>query len=172
MTVFGARVRAEALPLWAGLASAAALAVALGSQHWGGLRPCELCHWQRLPHGAVVVLAVGGLLWFRSPRERMVLSWLAALVLAAGAAVALYHVAVELRWAAGPSACSGQGALDRARTTEELRRLLEAAPVARCDEVAWSLFGVSMAGWNALASAALGVGCGAAGWRLMRGGTR
>ncbi len=172
MTLLGARARAEALPLWAGLASAVALAAALGSQHWGGLQPCELCLWQRFPHGAVVAVAVGGWLWFRSPRERMVLAWLAALLFAAGAAVALYHVAVELHWAAGPSACSGPGALDRARSVEELRRLLDATPVVRCDQVAWSMLGVSMAGWNALASVALCAGCGAAGWRLMRGGSR
>jgi disulfide bond formation protein DsbB len=27
------------------------------------------------------------------------------------------------------------------------------APLTRCDEIPWSLFGVSMAGWNALVSA-------------------
>ena len=30
-----------------------------------------------------------------------------------------------------------------------------AAPLVRCDEIPWSLFGVSMAGWNALISFAL-----------------
>jgi len=29
------------------------------------------------------------------------------------------------------------------------------APVVRCDDIAWSLMGISMAGWNALASLAL-----------------
>lgn len=170
MTAAGVRVRAEAAPLWAGLASVAALAVALGSQYWGGLQPCELCIWQRLPYGVVAAAALGGWLWFRSPAERMALSWLAAAAFAAGAAVALYHVGVEMRWLAAPTACSAPPALGRAETVDELRRLLYDTPVVRCDVVAWSLLGVSMAGWNALASAALAAGCAAAGLRLARGG--
>jgi disulfide bond formation protein DsbB len=35
-----------------------------------------------------------------------------------------------------------------------LDRIL-AAPVVRCDEVAWEMLGLSMASWNALASFAL-----------------
>ena len=169
MMIAGIGFRDDAAPLWAGAASAIALALALGSQYWGGLEPCELCLWQRVPYGVAVAAAVGALLWFRSPRERMALTWLAALCFAAGAAVALYHVGVELHWVAGPASCSGSASLNDARTVEELRRLLAAAPVARCDVVAWSLFGISMAGWNALASLALLAGCGLAGWRLARG---
>jgi disulfide bond formation protein DsbB len=40
-------------------------------------------------------------------------------------------------------------------TIEELRRQLEATPVVRCDEPAWTLFGISMAGYNVLISLAL-----------------
>ena len=29
------------------------------------------------------------------------------------------------------------------------------APLVRCDEIAWSLMGISMAGWNAIVSFAL-----------------
>ena len=31
---------------------------ALGSQYIGGLYPCEMCYWQRWPHGAAIVLAL------------------------------------------------------------------------------------------------------------------
>ena len=40
-------------------------------------------------------------------------------------------------------------------STQDLMSALEAAPVVRCDEIAWSLLGISMAGWNAIISAAL-----------------
>ena len=46
----GARLLALLLPL-------ALLGGALGSQYLGGLHPCEMCYWQRWPHGAAAVLA-------------------------------------------------------------------------------------------------------------------
>ena len=42
-------------------------------------------------------------------------------------------------------------------STQDLMTALEAAPVVRCDEIAWSLFGISMAGWNFFISLALAV---------------
>jgi disulfide bond formation protein DsbB len=38
-----------------------------------------------------------------------------------------------------------------------LKKQLLNQPVVRCDEVAWSLFGISMAGYNFLYAVALGV---------------
>ena len=35
----------------------ALLGGALGSQYLGGLHPCEMCYWQRWPHGAAILLA-------------------------------------------------------------------------------------------------------------------
>jgi disulfide bond formation protein DsbB len=79
---------------------------------------------------------------------------LAALALAAGAALALYHVGVEQRWWEGPSTCAGGGDIG-AMPTAELLAKIKAAPLVRCDEVAWSMAGLSMAAWNGVASAAL-----------------
>jgi disulfide bond formation protein DsbB len=131
------------------VASAAVLGTALLSQHWGGLAPCELCLIQRWPWGAAIVISfvatmVGG---------RTALPWVALLlaaVFAIGSALAFYHVGVEQHWFAGPTACSG--AATAADTVEALKaQILRQQPV-RCDDVAWSLWGVSMAGWNLLAS--------------------
>ena len=155
----------SAAPLWAMAASAGALAVAFGAQYLGGLPPCDLCIWQRLPYGVAIVVGMAALLWFRSPRERAAMTWLTVLCFAAGVVVALYHVGVEQHWIAGPSSCSGPSALGAAGSVEELRKLLAAAPVIRCDEIPWSLLGVSIAGWNAAASFALTAICGVAGWR-------
>lgn len=137
------------LALLAGLGSAALLGGALYFQHVLGMAPCELCLWQRWPHGAAVVLGL--------------MAWLvpAAPVLAAGAAAAaasgaigVYHTGVERGWWPGPSACSG--AVDPSRlSAEQMLEAILAAPVVRCDEVAWELLGLSMASWNALASFAL-----------------
>lgn len=168
MKILGRHIDDRSATIWAMWASAIALLAALGSQYLGGLAPCKLCIWQRIPHGISIVIGLGALLWFHSPRERIFLTWLACLTFAAGSGIALYHTGVEQQWIAGPSSCTGLGALNQATTIEELRAQLLAAPVVRCDEIPWSLFGVSIAGWNAVASLALTVFCGVAAWNQTR----
>ena len=167
MKIAGITIEERDAPIWAMVAAGAALAAALSFQHLGGLAPCKLCLWQRVPHGAAAVIGIGALLWFRGPRERLLLTWLSAVAFAIGASIALYHTGVEQHWFPGPSSCSGNSGLKSAQSIDELRRLLLAAPVVRCDEIPWSLFGLSMAAWNALASIALAAFCGIAGWRQL-----
>ena len=76
----------------------------------------------------------------------------AGLAFLVGAGIAGYQVGVELSWFESSCATPITGT-----TVEKLRASLLAAPVVRCDEVAWSLWGISMAGWNALLSLALGL---------------
>ncbi len=132
-----ARLIALLLPL-------ALLGGALVSQYVGGLYPCEMCWWQRYPHAAAILLAVlafGGPA--ASPRARA-LTGLAAAAIAVSGAIGVYHVGVEQRWWEGITVCTATGAT----TLEDLMKV----PLIRCDQVQWSLFGVSLAGWNALFS--------------------
>ena len=138
------------IALTAAAGSAALLVTALGFQALG-YAPCELCILQRWPHLAAVVT---GLLIWRLGFSR----WLALLgVIAALAAtgLAIYHAGVEMKLWLGPQHCSGGVSGLAGMSTQDLMTALEAAPVVRCDEIAWSLFGISMAGWNAVISAGL-----------------
>lgn len=140
-------------PLLVLLASAGILGSALASQYLGGLAPCKLCHYQRWPYIATIVLSLGALVVFRGLGARRVLIGVCGVLFLAGAGVAVYHVGVEQGWFQGPTSCSGPAI--EATTVEELRRQLLAAPIVRCDEVAWSMFGISMAGYNLIASVVL-----------------
>ncbi|MFO1188474.1 MAG: disulfide bond formation protein B [Alphaproteobacteria bacterium] len=131
--------------------SAALLLGALAFQYIGGLRPCVLCIWQRWPHGIVIALAAIALLPGPGPATRRVLVGLAGVALLVGAGIALYHVGVEQKIFAGTESCVG-GSISSATSLAEARERLLNAPVVRCDEVAWSMFGISMAGYNALIS--------------------
>lgn len=153
--------QARFVPLLLLLASAAVLAGAWGFQLIGGIVPCELCLFERGPYYGIAAAALIALLIGRHSTT-VALLWLAALVFIAGTGLALYHVGVEQHWIAGPTACTGAGG--PAASIEELRRRLLAAPVVQCDQVQWSLFGVSLAGWNAAISLAL-AGCCVAGLR-------
>lgn len=146
-------------PLFAVLLAAAVaiLGTALASQYLGGLQPCELCLWQRYPYAIVIGLAgIGFGLAGVHGMPKGALAGVAALIamaLAADAAIAVFHVGVEQHWWQGAAGCTGE--TGGARTAADLARQLKATPVVRCDEVAWSLLGISMAGYNAIAATAL-----------------
>jgi disulfide bond formation protein DsbB len=159
------RVDRVGFPILVLAASVAVLGGALVSQYWGGLAPCELCVLQRWPWVASIVISSIGI----RVSSRLALSWVAltlAAIFAVSGVLAFYHAGVERHWFAGPSACSG--AATAADTVEALKaRILGQMPV-RCDEPAWSLWGISLAGWNLLASLVMGGGCLAAFSRLRR----
>lgn len=134
----------------AGLGSLALLLGAFAFQHLGDLPPCKLCIWQRYPHA--LAAALGLLVFFFPATILMVLGALAAL---SSAGVGLYHVGVEKGWWEGPSTCTS-GDISNLSAKDLMDQIL-AAPLVRCDEIAWSLAGISMAGWNAILSLVLAV---------------
>ncbi len=136
--------------LGAAAGSALLLAAALAFQYIGGLAPCPLCIWQRWPHGIAVALgAMVVATGWRWPAA------LGALAMLTGAGIGAYHVGIEQGWWPGPDTCTAPSAAE-VSAGDLLAQILE-TPVVLCDEVAWSFLGVSMAGWNALASLALAV---------------
>ena len=148
------------------VASAAALAIALIAQFVFGLAPCVLCLYQRVPYAVAILLGLAAL-----PRGmaafRPVLLGLAAIVFAVNAGIAIFHAGVEWQFWAGLSGCVGGAPLPA--NTQDLFNAMSAPVAARCDEAAWSLFGLSMAGYNALASAFLAAFAILAARRSLRG---
>lgn len=144
-----------------GAGSACMLLAAAVFEHGFGLAPCIMCLWQRWPHWIVVVLGALALAFGRtaagSSLTRPVLV-LMALALLAGTGIAFWHAGVEFGILPGPAACGGGVSL--AGDTAAVLDNLLAAPVVRCDAVAWSFLGISMAGWNGLISLAMaGLAC-------------
>ena len=143
--------RSQILARWiALLLPLALLAGAWGSQLIGGLVPCEMCHWQRWPHyAAVVVAALAFVVPGRSSKVTLVAG--AAALIAVSGLIGVFHAGVEYHWWQGITACSTSVSGDGISTDEMLRRIL-AAPVIRCDAAQWKLFGISLAGYNAIFS--------------------
>ena len=129
-----------------GAISASLYAGALWFQYFGGLMPCSLCLWQRWPHIIIVLLAVIAL-FARMPR--LVLSAI-AITSAISVILATYHAGVEWQLWSGPGGCTAT--LTNSGDLTSLTESLLSKPVVRCDEVAWSFLGLSMAGWNSLFS--------------------
>lgn len=129
--------------------SFAMLAGAFAFQYMGGLIPCVLCIYQRWPH-AVAVLA--GFLGLRF--KGRIWPILGALAAATTAGIGLFHAGVEQGWWEGIATCTvnTMAGLDSADLLNMDTNV--GAPV-RCDAIPWQMFGVSMAGWNAIVSSGL-----------------
>ncbi len=145
------------IPLAIVAVCAGALGTALASQYWGGLDPCVLCIYQRYAYGAALVLGLGAFLLADNPKLWRLGIRLAALAFLAGAAVAMFHVGVEQKWWEGTASCSAP-AIDFSLSIDEQREQLFAKQPANCDEVAWSLGGISIAGYNVIASLVFALG--------------
>jgi disulfide bond formation protein DsbB len=136
--------------LLATLGSIALLGGAYAFQHLGGLHPCKMCLWQRWPHAIAIAIGIIGL----ATRKRE-LAWAGMLAALATSGIGFYHAGVEQFWWEGPTTCTSQSITGL--STEDLLNQILNAPVVRCDEIAWSLLGLSMAAWNAILSFALAV---------------
>jgi disulfide bond formation protein DsbB len=137
--------RAKALAL---AVPAALLAAAYGSQYFGHLFPCEMCWWQRDYHFTALAAAVLAYAMRSLPDRGRSLVWLAALAILVSGAIGFYHAGVEMKVFPGMTTCTATAH----GTAEEMLRQIMDAPIVRCDDVQWSLFGISMAGWNFIVS--------------------
>jgi disulfide bond formation protein DsbB len=118
------------------------------SEYGFGLVPCEMCWWQRYAHFAALGIAL--LSTVLAPKRVWIA--LAALAIVAAGLIGGFHAGVEYGWWEGLTACStpslGGG--------DPLEAIMN-APLVRCDEVQWSLAGISLAGWNFLVSSVSGI---------------
>ena len=134
---------------WLALLLPVALLVgAWGSQLIGGLYPCEMCHWQRWPHYAAVVLAGVGLV---QPSLRRPMVVLAALAIMLSGLIGVAHAGVEYHWWQGFTACTSTVSASGGSAADRLAAIMK-APMVRCDQAQWTLFGISLAGFNAIFS--------------------
>jgi disulfide bond formation protein DsbB len=127
---------------------------------WGfqlaGYAPCPLCLEQRIAYYVGVPIAfIAFVTARRMPASRLsaVLIGLIGLIFLANAVLAAYHAGVEWKLWPGPSDCTG-GAGSATDAGSLLSSLNKTAVIA-CDEAAFRLFGISLAGYNVLISLAL-----------------
>ena len=120
------------------------LAGAYFSEYVFGLYPCEMCWWQRYAHFAALPFAL--LAYVRKDLRWPVL--IAALAVLASGLIGAFHAGVEYKWWEGLTRCASPvGEMG----ADPLAAIM-AAPLIRCDEAQWTLFGISLAGFNFLFS--------------------
>ncbi len=139
--------------LLSGLAAASigALAYAFFTQYVGGLEPCILCKYQRIPYFAVILFAGLGLVFSQADQDGI--AKLIGCIFLAGASLAFYHSGVEQHWWEAATSCGGTGSMPA--NFQDFQKLLTAKMPKRCDEIDWTLFGLSMTVYNVAASLGL-----------------
>jgi disulfide bond formation protein DsbB len=122
-----------------------------------GYVPCELCLDQRIPYYVAIPLAAIVLICAARGMASTILHIalvLLALIFLVNAGLGIYHSGVEWHLWAGPTGCSGK-MVSGPGNAADLMNAMNHTKVVSCEDAAWRLFGISMAGWNALISAGL-----------------
>jgi disulfide bond formation protein DsbB len=105
------------------------------------IRPCELCLWQRIPFYCVMFGAV--LVPLRFVRLTLIMQTIAFFV---NTLISAYHSGIERKWWAGLNGCSMQDISQL--SIDALHQQLINTNVVKCDEIAWSLLGLSLTNYN------------------------
>ena len=117
-------------------------------EYFHGALPCDLCITQRWFHGAIIAYSFIIIFILNKTFIIMKLVLLGASILWLTSSLAgLYHFGIEMNFWTGPDGCSSN--IDFSKDT--LTHLLNKSPI-KCDEVIFEMFGLSLAGWNALVS--------------------
>ncbi|WP_186392448.1 MULTISPECIES: disulfide bond formation protein B [unclassified Pannonibacter] len=161
--------RARAANLLLLLGGTASIAAAWGFQLIGGYLPCKLCLEQRVPYYVGLPLGVLALLALLTRRTGIatVLLLLVAAVFAYGAGLGAYQAGAEWGFWMGPSDCGGGGATPK--SAANMLQALQNTRVVSCTEASWRMFGLSFAGWNMVASAAVAILALFAGYQARKG---
>ena len=139
--------------------AAVAAAAILGAYYFQfvvKLAPCPLCLEQRIPYyiGIPLALVVAACAARRAPKFLLGLGFAAlVLVFLVSIALGVYHAGIEWKFWPGPTECTGP--LQPFGAGGDLMSQIKTTSVVRCDEAAWRLFGISLAGYNALVSLVL-----------------
>jgi disulfide bond formation protein DsbB len=138
------------------VAGALALAIVYFFQYGLLIKPCPLCLEQRISYYVCVPLAA--LLWFGAgrgvSRKVLILGFaVIAGVMLWNSGLSIYHAGVEYKFWQGPTDCSGP--IDKLGSVGNMLNQLQRISLVRCDEVAWSFLGISLAGYDVFLSLAL-----------------
>src|SRR5258708_37688822 len=133
-------IRDEQIARMTGAGALALIAGALGFQYLGHIAPCEMCHWQRWPYVAAAAIGlIGVAAWKKDARSLAI----AAIVLVAlSGLIGAYQTGMQWGLLPGPDAC----------TVDHAYVMGSGAPPPQvsCNAVTWSLFGLSLAAYNAV----------------------
>src|ERR1700722_7630342 len=133
------------------------LGAAYCMEHYFGILPCKMCLYER--NVFMVVGAFSFISFFLAPaRFHSFALIILGFIFIGGSLLAGYHVAIQQHWVSLPTFCASNDFSDL-DSVESLRNQMLKTPFVRCDQVTWTLFGLSLAAYNAILSFFLAITC-------------
>lgn len=111
--------------------------------------PCKLCKYQRIPYFILLILSPIGI--YNSSKS--VVFYSSIFLLFCVSLIAGFHSLVERKLISFDTGCSSVN--NSFENIEELRNFLEKVPIVKCDEILFSVFGLSLANLNLMISITL-----------------
>ena len=111
--------------------------------------PCKLCVYQRIPYLLIIILGIG-LIFLKKNKEFLFIFIVLQIV---NFFIAFFHSLVERGIVNYEMNCTSTGS--DIQTIEELRSFLDKVPIAKCNEILFSIMGLSLANFNLLVSVLL-----------------
>ena len=129
-----------------GVFSIIAIITALIAENVFSLEPCSMCLKQRHPYYFIIIIFILFLLIHRFSRLWYFL--MVQLSTIYGLFYASWHVGIEQKILKGPSGCTG--GLNFTTSIEKLKEQIMEKSVINCEEIVWSIFGISAATLNTI----------------------
>ena len=124
--------------------------IALGSafiaEFYFNLAPCEMCLKQREPYYIIILgfIFIVILKW-----QKRVWFYIGVQIISIyGLFYSVWHVGIENQLLSGPAGCSS--GLNMTNNVSSLKEQILSKPVINCEDIAWSIFGLSAATINSL----------------------
>ena len=104
--------------------------------------PCKLCIYQRIPYVIIIFVGIVSLIF----KKEVIFLYLSLLIFVINFFISFFHSLVERKLINYDVGCSSSN--ENFEDIESLRMSLENTPIAKCDEITFSIFGLSLANIN------------------------
>ena len=123
-----------------------AISSALIAEYFFHISPCQMCLNQRYPYYFIISIFI--VFYFTNKTLNIWLYVLTELAVLYGLFYSVWHVGIEQNLLTSPSSCSGK--LREASSVSDLKEQILNQAIINCDEISWTIFGLSAATLNSL----------------------
>ena len=104
--------------------------------------PCKLCVYQRIPYFIIIFVGLASLIF----KKEIIFLYISLLIFFINFFISTFHSLVERKIISYDTGCSSSN--QNFEDIESLRLSLENTPITKCDEIIFSIFGLSLANLN------------------------